>query len=41
MVVTALVFVYVGPFLTLLALDGRYPEPELLPADTPTEETAP
>ncbi|HMJ75287.1 MAG TPA: glycosyltransferase [Iamia sp.] len=40
-VVTALVFVYVGPFLTLLALDGRYPGPELLPAEIPTEETAP
>ncbi|MDQ1397655.1 MAG: hypothetical protein QOG64_2914, partial [Acidimicrobiaceae bacterium] len=29
-VVTALVFVYIGPFLTLLALDGVEPAPELL-----------
>ncbi|QYG91275.1 glycosyltransferase [Iamia sp. SCSIO 61187] len=30
-VVTALVFVYIGPFLTLLALAARLPEPELFP----------
>lgn len=46
-VVTALVFVYVGPFLTLLALDEKWGRPELLAppgaTDTPDpiEETAP
>jgi hypothetical protein len=40
-VVTALVFVYLGPFLTLLALDERWGRPELLaPAPDPAPEEA-
>ena len=40
-VVTALVFVYVGPFLTLLALEGDRPAvPHLLAPDHPPGEGA-
>ena len=38
-VVSALVFVYLGPYLTLLALDRAVDEPQLLaPTDAPTAD---
>jgi hypothetical protein len=40
-VVTALVFVYVGPFLTLLALDARDGEPALEPPTDPPDPPDP
>ena len=37
-VVTALVFVYVGPFITLLALDGERPGATVLAPDRPPSD---
>ncbi|MCU1451544.1 MAG: hypothetical protein JWP02_3714 [Acidimicrobiales bacterium] len=39
-VVTALVYLYLGPYLTVLALDGRRREPELLEPIAPARATA-
>jgi hypothetical protein len=43
-IVIALFFAYLGPFLTLLALDEKWGRPQLLAPAAPTdepEETAP
>jgi hypothetical protein len=41
-VVSGLVFVFVGPYMTLLALNGAVDQPELLaPADAPTVDLPP
>jgi hypothetical protein len=40
-VVSALVFVYIGPYLTLLALDAAQGQPELLPPTGPRPEPSP
>jgi len=39
-VITALVYLYLGPYLTLLALDAQRGEPELLEPITPARATA-
>jgi hypothetical protein len=39
-VITALVYLYLGPYLTLLALDSQHGEPELLEPISAASTTA-